>query len=196
MYYVVGLGNPGEKYTNTRHNVGRIVLDAIREQEGFGGWEYDKHAQANVVRGMIGGESVEFLAPETYMNKSGDTVKYLKDKHDAKPDEIVVVYDDVEMALGEIKISVGKGAGGHNGVQSIINSLGSKDFVRIRIGISPKSFWTGKTKRPAGPAMSKYVLGRFSKGEMEKVSEVRERAYGALQTIVTEGVVKAMNEFN
>lgn len=196
MFYIIGLGNPGSEYSNTRHNVGRIVLEEIASREGFGSWKNDKHANALSVRGTAGNESVTFYAPETYMNKSGDTVRYLKDKQGARPEDIVVVYDDVELPLGELKISVGKGAGGHNGISSIINSLGSKEFVRIRIGISPKSFWTGKTKRPSGANMSKYVLGRFSKGELTKVSEVGERAYGALQTILTDGVAAAMNKYN
>lgn len=196
MIYIIGLGNPGEKYASTRHNVGRLVLEWIAEREGYGAWGSDKHANARTVRGSVAGNPVEFFEPETYMNKSGDTVKYLKDKHGATPGDVVVVYDDVELPLGELKISVGKGAGGHNGITSIINALGSKDFVRIRVGISPKSFWTGKTKRPTGDRMSKYVLGRFSNGELEKVSEVSERAYGALQLILTDGTTAAMNKYN
>ena len=196
MFYVIGLGNPGEQYESTRHNVGRILLEQIAQGQEFGVWEKDKHAQALVNRGSISEVPVEFLLPETFMNKSGETGKFLVKKQGAKPDEIVVVYDDVDLPLGEMKISVGRGAGGHNGIDSIVKALGSKDFIRIRIGISPKSFWTGKTKRPAGHTLSRYVLGRFTRGEMEKVREVGERAVGALQVILTEGVAKAMNTFN
>lgn len=196
MFYIVGLGNPGEKYETTRHNVGRIILKMLAKSEGFADWQKDKHAQALVSSGNIGDAMVEFFLPETYMNKSGDTVKYMVEKKGAQPEEIVVVYDDVDLPLGELKISTKRGAGGHNGIDSVIKALGSKDFIRIRVGISPKSFWTGKTKRPVGSVMSKYVLGRFSKGEMEKVSDVGERAGGALRTILTEGVATAMNKHN
>ena len=103
MFYIIGLGNPGEKYASTRHNVGRLVLEWIAEHEGFGSWDSDKHANARTVRGSVAGNPVEFFEPETYMNKSGDTVKYLKDKQGAKPEDVVVVYDDVELPLGEIK---------------------------------------------------------------------------------------------
>lgn len=196
MFYIVGLGNPGADYTNTRHNVGRLVLDAVRVCEHFPDWEHSKHANALCTEGVLGGEQVELLLPETFMNNSGQSVSYAVRKHGAKPEDVIVLYDDVDLALGELKVSKGRGSGGHNGVESIVNALGSKDFVRVRIGISPKSFWTGKTKRPTGEQMAKYVLGRFSKGELEKVAEVGERAAGALQTIITDGPEQAMNRFN
>lgn len=194
MFYVVGLGNPGGKYTNTRHNVGFLIVDHMIEKSGSPKLVLSSQYVGYLSEGMVDGEEVQFLKPETFMNQSGGAVKKLVPK--GEEGNLILIYDDVDLALGEIKISNGRGAGGHNGVQSVINSLGSKDFVRIRVGISPKSFWTGKTKRPAGERMGKYVLAQFGKRELQQMEETGERAYGALQTILKDGVEKAMNQYN
>ena len=194
MYYIVGLGNPGVKYEDTRHNVGFLIVDHIVEKVSLPSMVLSSKYVGQVSEGVLEGEEVVLLKPETFMNQSGGAVKKLVPKGEEK--QLIVIYDDVDLALGEIKVSTSRGAGGHNGISSIINSIGSKDFVRIRVGISPKSFWTGKTKRPAGEKMSRHVLGKFGKGDMKTVHEVSECAYGALQTILTEGVEKAMNQYN
>lgn len=194
MYYVVGLGNPGEKYTNTRHNVGFLIVDYLIEKCSSPKPMLSNQYVGYLSEGILDGHEVQFLKPETFMNQSGGAVKKLVPKGEEA--NLILIYDDVDLALGEIKISKGRGAGGHNGVQSVINSLGSKDFIRVRIGISPKSFWTGKTKRPPGEKMGKYVLAKFKKRELEQVCEVGERAYGALQCILTDGIEKAMNQYN
>ena len=161
MFYVIGLGNPEKKYDGTRHNVGFEMLDALREAGGFSEWADDKYAEAKRSVGVLGGAQVELLQPQTYMNKSGITAKYLIEKQGASPDQLVVVYDDVDLPVGDLKISVNRGAGGHNGVQSIINNIG-KDFIRIRVGVAKKGLFGGDSKRPQGHAMSKHVLGKFS----------------------------------
>ncbi|MCA9363913.1 aminoacyl-tRNA hydrolase, partial [Candidatus Kaiserbacteria bacterium] len=170
MWYVIGLGNPGDKYAGTRHNIGRDTLLVLRDEGSFGAWEFHKYAMAQSAKGELGGETVELVLPETFMNKSGDTVRYLVEKEGARAGQCVVVYDDVDLPFGEVKVSVGRGAGGHNGVQSIIDALGSREFVRVRIGIAGKSFWTGKVRRPkAGAPLTRHVLGMFSSSEREKL---------------------------
>lgn len=191
MYYILGLGNPGEKYEHTRHNVGRDIVRGLTDN-----WQLDKHAQAQRANVSCGGEVVDLLLPETFMNKSGDTVRFLQQKQSATPQEIVVIYDDVDLAFGDIKVSVGRGDGGHNGIKSIISALGNKDFVRIRVGVSPKSFWTGKVKRPTGEVMGKYVLARFSSSEKKKLTELSQQVEKILTTLITDGVEKTMNKYN
>lgn len=193
MFYILGLGNPESKYDHTRHNVGR---DLVRMVAGDVSWELSKHAKALLARGELAGLGVEWLLPETYMNNSGDTARYVADKHGAAPGEFVVIYDDVDLPLGEIKVSVGRGDGGHNGIKSIIGALKSKDFVRIRVGVARKSFWTGKARRPVGAALPRHVLSRFSGSEQKKVAEMASVVEKALQTIVKDGTERAMNEFN
>ena len=191
MHYVVGLGNPETKYDGTRHNVGRDVVFALAGgRDGF-----NKHQYANALTAH--GGDIEWVAPETYMNKSGETVRFYKDKQGVSPEQFIVVYDDVDLPVGEVKVSVGKGAGGHNGVADIINALGSKDFLRSRIGIASVSFWTGKARRPEGGApMTRHVLGMFSGKEQKKINEIESRVCNIIHTIQTDGVQIAMNQFN
>lgn len=191
MYYIVGLGNPEAKYDGTRHNVGRDFVFSY----GGGRDQFQKHNYANALTARSG--DVEWVAPETYMNKSGETVRFYKDKEGMTAEELIVMYDDVDLPVGDVKVSVGKGAGGHNGVADIINALGSKDFVRIRVGISPVSFWTGKTKRPeGGVSMTKHVLGKFSGREQKKIEEVEGKVKEIINTVIADGVQKAMNQYN
>ena len=195
MFYIVGLGNPGEKYANTRHNIGWLVLDRFLsesqlprpiESSAYSGW---------VSEGMLAKEEVVALYPNTFMNNSGSAVVKLVKSHEAQ--QLVVIHDDIDLPFGEIKVGQGRGPGGNNGVKSIIEKLGSKEFIRIRIGIAPKSFWTGKVKRPVGGGpLERFVLKPFTSGEKKQLPEVCERVVGALQTIVSEGVEDAMNRFN
>lgn len=193
MFYVIGLGNPGDKYATTRHNIGRMVIDNMCE----GNWDKDKGANALSAKLSLSGELVELYAPETFMNKSGETAKYIKDKLGAAVEEIVVVHDEIDLPFGEIKVSKGKGAGGNNGIDSIIKQLGSKDFVRIRVGIAPTSFWTGKTKRPSGGGpLERFVLKPFSPGERKQLPDVFVKSREVIEAIVSEGVEVAMNKVN
>lgn len=197
MRYIVGLGNPGEKYEGTRHNIGRDCLLTLANEGGFSSWEHSKHANAFFSRGEVGGEAVELVLPETFMNKSGEALQYVVKKHEAKPEDFIVVHDDIDLALGELKLSQGRGAGGNNGVESIIKSLKSKDFARVRVGIAPTSFWTGKVKRPAtGGPLERYVLKPFSRSEKVKLADIKQRVSEVLEAIVTDGIEKAMNTYN
>ncbi|MEZ4104496.1 MAG: aminoacyl-tRNA hydrolase [Candidatus Paceibacterota bacterium] len=194
MHYIIGLGNPGEKYKNTRHNVGWLMLDYFVTKIGLPSPVSNSSVAGRISGGVISGEEIMLLYPETFMNNSGTAVKKLVSK--AEVDKLVVVYDDVDLPVGEVKISIGKGDGGHNGIKSIISSLGSKDFVRVRVGIASVSFWTGKPKRPTGGALPKFVLKEFSKKEIEKLEEVKDKVSNALKIIIESGVEKAMNKVN
>ncbi len=195
MFYIVGLGNPGDKYTNTRHNVGWIVLDAIRERFSFSSLHESSAYSGEVAEGSVGSSDVTALYPNTYMNNSGAAVKKLVPK--GREHNLIVIHDDIDLPFGEIKIGYGKGAGGNNGVQSIIDALGTKEFIRIRIGIAPTSFWTKEAVRPKGGGpLERFVLKQFSKKEKDELTTITKTAADALETIITKGVTDAMNKFN
>ena len=196
MFYIVALGNPGEKYADTRHNVGWQVVEYCLEQWGFPALVESNKFSGLITQGEVGGEEVTILLPTTYMNNSGSAVVKLVPKNEI--DRLTVVHDDVDLPLGQIKITKGRGGGGNNGVASIIKKLGTKDFVRVRVGIAPKSFLTGKVKRPQGGGpLERFVLKPFTSGEKKKLNaEVYSQAERALVAILTEGAQKAMNKFN
>jgi PTH1 family peptidyl-tRNA hydrolase len=195
MFYIVGLGNHGEKYQNTRHNVGWLVCDYIREQGGLPALAPDNSMSGRVTGGNISGVEVSLLYPDTYMNNSGSAV--VKFVPRLEVGNLIVVHDDIDLPLGEVKLGKGRGDGGNNGVRSVIEKLGTKDFIRIRVGIAPRSFWSGEVKRPKGGGpLERFVLKPFTKGEEAKLAEVKERAFGALQTILKDGLETAMNKYN
>jgi PTH1 family peptidyl-tRNA hydrolase len=185
---IVGLGNPGTEYEKTRHNVAWILLDEILDDAN---WEFDKYAQADV----YADEDVVYLKPQTFMNNSGMSVKYLADKHAVGGDHIVVVHDDIDLPLGRIKISYNAGDGGHNGVKSIADHLGSAKFVRVRIGVSPGQT-TGDLERPAGRDQRDFVLKNFEVAELDKVKSLATDLKKILKTIQDKGHDEAMNNFN
>jgi len=192
MFYIIGLGNPGTQYARTRHNVGWMALDHLTTLGLPAAVSSSKYA-GRISEGVLGGEEVMLLYPDTFMNKSGSAVKKLVAKGDEG--QMVVVYDDVAIPVGEIKVSFGRGDGGHNGIKSIVDSMGTKEFARVRIGIAPKSFF-GKTKRPTGERLTKHVLGDFKKREQKELEEGLEKAQVAITLIVQDGVEKAMNILN
>lgn len=194
MYYILALGNPGAQYATTRHNVGWLVTDVFLESASFPSLIASKKYAGRISEGRVAHEGVLVLYPETFMNKSGSAAAKVVAK--GATDRVVVVYDDVDLALGEVKVSFGRGDGGHNGIKSIVESLGSKDFVRVRVGISPTSLFTGKTKRPVGDKLQRYVMGHFTKRELVKVEAVGKQVSEILHVIVAEGHVVAMNRFN
>lgn len=195
MYYIVALGNPGEKYATTRHNVGWQAMDDFIATTGLPSLVVSKAWSGQVTEGLVAGAEVKVLYPDTFMNNSGSAVVKLVPK--AKLENLIVVHDDIDLPLGEIKLGKGRGAGGNNGVQSIIDKLGSKDFVRLRIGIAPKSFWTGKIKRPQGGGpLEKFVLKDFSGGEKKQLKEIFTRVTEAIELLVSEGLAVAMNKYN
>jgi PTH1 family peptidyl-tRNA hydrolase len=183
MKLIVGLGNPGDKYDNTRHNLGRLVVLALAKKIGAENFKRDKKSSALISKS----KSLVLTLPETFMNKSGQSVKILAPKYKVKPCDIIVVHDDVDIAFGELKISKNRGSAGHKGIESIINHIKARNFVRLRIGIKPKR----KQKN-----LDKFVLKKFTKPEKEVINKVIKTCVKALKRILEEGSDKAMNEFN
>ena len=195
MFYIVGLGNHGEKYQNTRHNVGWLVCDYVRVEARLPDLIDDKSMSGRMTEGSIGGAPIKLLYPDTFMNNSGSAVVKFVPKNEVG--NLIVIHDDIDLPLGEIKLGKGRGDGGNNGIKSLIEKLGTKDFIRIRIGIAPRSFWTGEVKRPKGGGpLERFVLKPFTKKEAEQLKEVKERAFAALQLVLTSGLETAMNKYN
>ncbi len=194
MYTIIGLGNPGAEYETTRHNVGWIVLREIVARHTLPSFTKSSPFSGLLSEGMLHNTEVGILFPTTFMNNSGTaTAKYVKEK--GSLDTLIVVHDDIDIAFGEVKISYDRGSGGHNGIKSIIDALGSPKFVRIRVGIAPRGFF-GNIKRPAGEKLSQYVLGNFKTGELKSIETISEKVDTAISRIVEKGVAIAMQEVN
>ena len=194
MYYIVGLGNPGKEHKNARHNVGFTVLEAFVIRNSLSSFHESKKYSGLYTEGMFNEKEFSILLPTTYMNASGSAVMKLVPKE--KIENLVVVYDDIDLALGDIKVSYGRGDGGHNGIKSLIEKLGTANFTRIRIGIAQKSIWTGKLKRPKGEQLASFVLGAFSRTEQKSLEEVTKKVHDALLVFITKGKEATMNQFN
>lgn len=195
MHYIVGLGNPGEKYRDTRHNIGWSVLEQLIGVEQCSTLVESSSFSGLISEGVIGNETIKILLPTTFMNNSGSAVAKFVPKKEVE--RLLVVHDDIALPFGEVKIGKGRGAGGNNGVQSIISALDTKEFTRIRIGIAPKSIWTGKTVRPKGGGpLEQFVLKPFTSSEKKQLPAIIERARFAILCIVHEGVEVAMNKCN
>ncbi len=178
MFLIVGLGNPGLKYSDTRHNAGFMVLDLL---SGNSGWEPKYESQ------FLKLDDVILAKPQTFMNKSGEAVKgILKYYPDA---QLIVVHDELDLPLGTIHIQKNISSAGHNGVQSIINELGTKDFIRVRIGIDNPHL-RGHT------AGEDFVLHKFHEEEKDIFAEILEKAKAAVETIQTQGLPIAQSKFN
>ena len=194
-YIIVGLGNPSEEYEGTRHNAGASVVERFRESHGFPTWKEDKKLRAFIAKGEVGDESVMLILPQTFMNHSGSALKPLISSP-KKAEKLVVVYDDLDLPLGNIRISFGRSSGGHRGLESVIKSIKMKDFMRLRIGTSPKTPG-GVIKKPSGEeAVKNFVLAKFSPREIETFNHVLKRSCDALERIIRDGKERAMNEFN
>lgn len=195
MDYIVALGNSGEEYKNTRHNVGRIVLEAFAKKNGFSDWVSDKKLKALFSQGTIGKEKVGLIEPETFMNKSGLSLQPIITSK-KKAEGLIVIHDDLDLPMGKFKISFNKSSGGHRGVESIIKAIKTEAFTRIRIGISPATP-SGKLKKPKGEkAVVDFILGEFKKSEMETLKKISKKVSTALEMLIMEGREKAMGEFN
>ena len=171
----VGLGNPGEKYTNTRHNVGFMVIDAIASQISnfqfpISNWAESRNAKALYCSARIKGKEIEFVKPWTFMNQSGLSVRYAYKKHSLKPDDLYVIHDDLDLRLGTYKIQKGVGPKLHNGIDSIERELGTKVFWRVRVGVDNRT--DDKEQRTKG---EKYVLENFSEEEFRVLNTTIEK---------------------
>ena len=186
MYIIAGLGNPGRQYAHTRHNVGFDTIDILAEKYHIS-VDTAKH-RALCGKGMIEGQRVILAKPLTYMNLSGESVRALADFYKIDPEEeLIVVYDDISLEPGQLRIR-GKGsAGGHNGVKSLIAHLGTQVFKRVKVGVGEK---------PQGYDLADYVLGHFAKDERQMVEDALVRAADAVVCMMTDGMDHAMNEYN
>ena len=186
MFVIVGLGNPGKKYENTRHNAGFISIDALAERYGISISE--KKHKALCGSGVIEGNKVLLVKPQTFMNLSGESVRSVMDFYKIDPEEdMLVIYDDISLAPGNIRIRKKGSAGGHNGIKSIIAHVGTQNFMRIKVGVGEK---------PSGWDLADYVLGHFSDEDNEKIKEIMPDVMQAAALMVQGDVDKAMNDFN
>jgi PTH1 family peptidyl-tRNA hydrolase len=194
-WIIAGLGNPGEEFLNTRHNTGRMALESFAKMSKFGEWKDDKKAKARVNRGMIGKTLAVLVAPDTFMNKSGAAIgKFVKSQKAAE--RLIVVYDDLDLPLGKIKLSFDRGSGGHKGIESIERAVKTKKFVRVRVGVSPSTA-SGAIRKPEGEkVVVNFILTRFKANELEELKRIFKRVAEAIEMTVTDGREIAMNKFN
>lgn len=186
MMIIVGLGNPGKEYEHTRHNAGFCAIDALAETYRINVTE--KKHKALIGKGMIEGVKVVLAKPQTYMNLSGESVRALLDYY--KTDErsgLLVIYDDISLDVGKLRIRKKGSAGGHNGIKSILAHLGHDEFMRVKIGVGGK---------PEGGDLVNHVLGGFSREDREKMKESIARAKEAVVSVLQDGADQAMNLFN
>ena len=185
MYVIVGLGNPGRRYENTKHNVGFITLDQIAEKHSIK-IEKKKH-KALIGEGRIGSEKVILVKPQTYMNLSGQSVSSIFRYYSIAPENLIVIYDDIDIPLGSIRIRQQGGPGTHNGMRSIINLLLDDSFPRVRIGIG--------SERGEVP-LANFVTSGFGKENVETIETAILRAVDAVDSIINDGIVLAMTKYN
>lgn len=186
MLVIVGLGNPDDKYQGTRHNVGFDVIDLLAEKYNIA-VDTKKH-RAYIGKGIIGGQKVILAKPQTYMNLSGESVRSLVEYYKVDPEtELLIIFDDISLDVGQLRIRKKGSAGGHNGIKNIIANLGTSVFQRIKVGVGEK---------PKGYDLADYVLGRFSKEDRELIKEGFECAAEAVTMITVGEIDQAMNKYN
>ena len=186
MYLIVGLGNPGREYDKTRHNAGFDTLDVLADMLNTSAEE--KKFKGLYGRGLIGGEKVILLKPQTFMNLSGGPIQEMSGYFKIDPEtELIVIYDDIDLEPGQLRIRKKGSAGGHNGIKDIIRRLGTEKFIRIRVGVGAK---------PKDWDLADFVLGHFSDSDRKLVDEGINDAAEAVEMILSEGVDAAMNKYN
>ena len=194
-WVIVGLGNPGEEYSSTRHNTGRMAVEEFAKLQKLSEWREDTKAKALVSKGLVERAIVALVLPNTFMNKSGAAVsKFVKNAKAAE--RLAIVYDDLDLPLGTIKISFNRGSGGHKGIESIMRALKTKKFTRVRVGVSPSTA-SGILRKPEGEKrVVNFILDSWKAHELAQLKTVFKRVSHALETIVVEGPERAMNQFN
>ncbi len=185
-FIIAGLGNPGVAYENTRHNAGFLAIEALEKKYSFTPNEHKFNAVCN--RAVIGGKSCLIMRPQTFMNKSGEAVSDAMDFYEIDPKNIIVIFDDISLDVGAMRIKRKGSAGGHNGIKSIIALCGTQDFPRVKIGIGAKPH--------PDYDLADWVLSRFSDEDMKKLSEVFDHTAEAVELIVKGETGEAMNRFN
>ena len=186
MHLIVGLGNPGADYAKTRHNAGFLLVEKLAAQ-WQAGWNNERKFAARMAKADCGGKKILLCEPQTFMNLSGEAVAAVQQFYQLPLADILVVVDDADLPLGEIRLRPGGGSGGHHGLESVAQHLGSKAYARLRIGIGRKN----EARQITG-----HVLGKFSADENALLEKVLERAAGQLECWLTAGLQKAMNQFN
>lgn len=184
MYVIAGLGNPGKQYEKTRHNMGFLVIDSLAEKCGINVNKLKHRALTGT--GRIGGEKVLLVKPQTYMNLSGESLREIVNYYDVDVHNLIVIYDDLDLEIGSLRIRKKGSAGSHNGMKSVIYQLMSDDFPRIRIGIGSVDSRDWKD----------FVTGRISSEEENELRKTVDKAADAVISIIEEGIDKAMNKFN
>ena len=185
MYIIAGLGNPTKEYEKTRHNAGFDAIDVLAEKHGIQITER-KH-KAFCGTGFIGGERVLLAKPQTFMNASGESLREAADFYKIRPEQVIVIYDDISLRVGQLRIRTKGSAGGHNGIKSIIAHLGSQDFPRIKIGVGAK---------PDRMDLADYVLSRFSQTDRQMMEDAFQDAADAVKFMLADGADAAMNRYN
>jgi PTH1 family peptidyl-tRNA hydrolase len=183
LWVIAGLGNPGRRYAKTRHNVGFMVVNEIAERYSI---TFREKEQYQVGKGSVGENNVILMEPLTFMNRSGSAVLEVMKKYALPLGNLIIVHDDIDMETGNVKIRKRGSSGGHKGVESIIQSIGAKEFIRVKIGIG----------REEGLLVEDYVLSKFRKEEVHAIKDAIMKASDAVACIVKDGVEKAMNNFN
>jgi PTH1 family peptidyl-tRNA hydrolase len=184
-FLVVGLGNPGRQYAATRHNVGWLAVDLLRERIAGEAWRTVGNVET--VETSVGKEKVVLAKPQTFMNCSGDAVAPLAKKHGVTPDHVIIIQDDKDMPVGKLRIRLGGSAGGHNGVKSVIERLGTPEFLRVKIGVGSPA---------TGEDTADFVLATFLPEEKPTIKDAVARAADAVISIIEEGLDATMNRFN
>lgn len=186
MFIIVGLGNPGKEYETTRHNAGFSSIDVIAEKNNINVTENDH--KALIGKGYIDGQKVILVKPQTYMNNSGDAVREITDYYKVDvTSELIIIYDDISLDVGMLRIRDKGSAGGHNGIKSIISHLGTQEFLRVKVGVGEKL-----------PQMdlADYVLGHFSAEDKDKMKDAYGNVYEAIRLMMADDTEKAMNIYN
>ena len=188
MKLIVGLGNPGRQYENTRHNAGFLAADELAGIFGFGEFKISDKHKSEIAEGKIGRDKVILVKPQTFMNLSGQAVRSVMQFYKIPIEDLVVIYDDVDLASGAMRIRPSGSAGGHKGMKSLIQELGTDEFVRIRLGIAPLTEFKG--------SLEDYVLGKFSNEEESLMGDNLRILPKVIEVFLKEGIEEAMQEYN
>lgn len=189
-FLIVGLGNPGQAHQNTWHNLGFLAIDQFAEQNDFPDFAADKWSRALVAKKEFEGKFVTLAKPQTFMNESGRSVVALLKKFSVSTNDLIVVHDDADLAVGTIRVAKGRGTAGHKGVESIVRSLKTKNFIRLRAGSRPKNYV------PGSKMLAKFVLKKMATADRKMIEETLIKIIAALDLILKGQTQKAMSEFN
>ncbi len=199
IFLITGLGNPGKKYENTRHNVGFRVIGEFAKENNFPVFTFSRKFNVLISEDLFNGKKIILIKPQTFMNNSGTAISKIIRQHKIKTENLLVVHDDIDLPLGVIMIVKNRGTAGHKGVESIIRSLGNKNFIRLRVGIRQKTEnrkQKTKNKKQKIKKVERFVLQKFTKEEGKIIEEIIKKGAAGIKMALVEGVEKAMNTIN